>query len=270
MHTEANLSAPHPTPSWTAVVREQFRAVGASLRVELVVAGALMAGLSLLILLDHLHGGKSIDFALVDMAAPMVVFAIFAPLGVWKGEEPSRRAYLWTLPVARSRHTLVKVFSGWGWLMALVGTYLLWAVTMTLLTGGDFGVGGDHTQAVTQRHLPPAERIRELSLEPWMWLVPFTGASVTYLAGTVVAVWTDRPWRWFAALAFVTVLVVQMVDAVFGAVNLTMNGVTAGRYGLLTLITGLPSAERWAGATLIWMSLALAGVVAAAHRHQER
>src|ERR1051325_4698609 len=34
-------------------------------------------------------------------------------------------------------------------------------------------------------------------------------ATVTYLIGTAVAVWTDRPWRWFAAAAFGFILFVQ-------------------------------------------------------------
>lgn len=269
MHSEANLSIPHPTPPWPAVVREQFRTVGASVRGELVAAGLLLAGATLLMLVYVLRGEGHANFVLVDMAFPAVLLGFFAPFGVWKGEEPARRAYLWALPVARSRNTLVKVLGGWGWLIALVGAYLLWAVAMTVLTGGDFSVGGEIAQALTHRHLPPEQRIRALSLEAWMWLVPFTGATVTYLIGTVAAVWTDRPWRWFAAAAFTCILVVQLIEGIVH-VDPTLNAVTTGRYGLVSVMTGMPSAGGWAGATLVWMVCALAAVLVAAHRHQER
>ena len=269
MHTEGNLSTPHPTPPWPAVVREQFRVVGASVRGELIVAAVLMAGTSLVMLYYALRGER-VNFVLVDMAVPAVLFGLVAPLGVWKGEEPARRAYLWALPVARSRNTLVKVLGGWGWLMALVGAYLLWAVAITLLTGGELSVGGEYSQALTRRHLPPEQRIREMTLEAWMWLVPFTGATVTYLIGTVVAVWTDRPWRWFAATAFVTFLFVQLVAGHYRGMDPMIDGVTVGRFGLVSVLTGMPSAGGWAGATLVWTALALAAVVAAAYRHQER
>jgi hypothetical protein len=269
MHTEANAIAHHPTPHWTAVVREQLRTVGASVRAELVVAGVAMTGVTLLLLWYALRGEHT-NFLMVDMTGPVVVFALFAPLGVWKGESPSGRGYLWTLPVARPRHTLVKVLGGWGWLMAAVAAYLAWGVGVAMLTGGGLFVGGDHAQEVTRHHLPSERRVAELSLQAWMWLVPFTGATVTYLIGSAVAIWSDRPWRWFATTAFVFVVVAQVVDAAFGTVDPTSSAVMSGRYGLLSVITGMPSASIWAGATLVWLGFALVAVLAAAHHYQER
>ena len=70
--------------------------------------------------------------------------------------------------------------------------------------------------------------------------------------------------------AFVSFLFVQLVVGVYRGMGSMLKDVIAGRYGLVSVLTGMPSAEQWAGATLVWMGLALAAVVAAAHRHQER
>lgn len=261
METALNAPALLPVPRWPAVFRAELRAVGDAVRVELIAAGALMLATTLLMLSYRVREGNSANFDLVDMAWPAVFLGLFAPMAVWKGDEPRRRAYFWALPVERSGHTLAKAASGWAWLMGVVAVYLLWALTTSLLTGGNVGSGAEPATSV------------DLTLHghPWLWLVPFTGTTAAYLVGSIVVLAADHPWRWIGGVFFAALILLQTKAA-----WLIQAGEAAifGRYGLNTLITGTalgqpPALAPWAGATLLWTALALAGVLAAAFRHQE-
>jgi hypothetical protein len=205
---------------------------------------------------------------------------------VWKHDEPSRRAYLWSLPVDRARHTLVRVWSGWAWLMALVAVYVVWAMAVAVVSGGNIVIN-EAWETLLLRELPPGSRIRDLTLagHPWVWLTPFAGATTMYLVGSIVALLSNYPLRVFAGAWFGVMVVMGMADASGGVMDQVVERVGSqvilGRYGLLTHTTGVIShgqaslagqvnAGAWAVATLLWTAPALAGVFLAARRHQER
>ncbi|HEY7768117.1 hypothetical protein, partial [Longimicrobium sp.] len=93
------------------------------------------------------------------------------------------------------------------------------------------------------------------------------------------------PLRVFAGAWFALMVVMGLADASGGVMDQVVEHVGAqlilGRYGLLTHSTGVMvhgppnladqvNAGVWAVATLIWTAPALAGVILAARRHQER
>jgi hypothetical protein len=273
----------HPVPSRGAVAREALRTVGQSVRLEI---GAVLVLLLLIMAVVAPREPGGADYSLADMTWPVVILSIFAPLAVWKHDEPSRRAYLWSLPVDRTRHTLVRVSSGWAWLMALVATYVVWAMAVAVVSGGNIVINGEW-EALLLRELPPGSRIRDLTLagHPWLWLTPFAGATTMYLVGTIVALLSNYPLRVFAGAWFALMVVMGVADASGGVmdqvVERTGEQVILGRYGLLSHSTGVVGHGQanladqvnvgvWAAATLLWTGTALAGVVLAARRYQER
>lgn len=267
----STLSIP-VAPGWAGVAAGEIRAVGLMVRRELLAAGLLMAAVTVIAVTLWLSGNGGTDLNLVDMAFPAILLGVFAPMAVWKDEAPARRGYFWSMPVARGRYTLVRVSAGWAWLMALVAAYLAWAAGATLLTGGEFLVGGEWAQVEIRAELPPEQRIVPMSLgeNPWMWLVPFAGATALYLAGSIVVVLSDHPWRWYAAFAVLSFVLLEVaVGARIRWLMEVLAAVVVGRFGLVTLLTGMPSAEAWAPTALLWTALALAGLLVASTRYRE-
>jgi hypothetical protein len=284
-----------PAPAWRAVALENFLATGVSIRREAVVLGAVLVGVTLLVGVNHLMTGASFDFS-IEMALPVAILGLFAPMAVWKGEEPFRRSYFWALPVDRARHTLVKVIGGWGWLMVLISAYLLWALGLSVLTGGEVGV---EEVRLLLHALPEGARptsadyfLHRQATPAWQWLVPFTGATISYLLGSIVVLASDHPWRWFGGLIFGYLLLGAMAQAGQAeALGRLLAGLTTGPYGLEMMITGSgdraavlltpsgqtvermldqPLPHEWSRATLLWSAVSLAGLLVAALRHQER
>lgn len=284
---QTTLNAPaeplHPLPSPGIVAREALRTVGQSVRLE-IGAVLLLLLVVMAVVAPREPGGA--DYSVAEMTWPVVILSIFAPLAVWKHEEPSRRAYLWSLPVDRARHTLVRVWSGWAWLMALVAVYVVWGMAVAVVSGGNIVIN-EGWETLLLRELPPGSRIRDLTLagHPWVWLTPFAGATTMYLAGSIVALLSNYPLRVFAGAWFGVMVVMGMADVSGGLVDQVVeragSQVILGRYGLLTHTTGVIShgqatlagqvnAGAWAVATLLWTAPALAGVFLAARRYQER
>jgi hypothetical protein len=289
----ADRPAGYAAPRGTAVLRAQLRAVGLGVRRELAAAALLLAVVSVPMIAFHLRTpGHATDMQFAEMMVFVVLFAAFAPMAVWKGEAPSRRGYLWALPVERSRHTLLKVFAGWAWLMAAVGAFLLWAVGLARATGGTLSLG--NTQ-IPLRSLPegvvptPADFVTQAWPVPgWLWLVPFAAATALYLLGSIVVLASDHPWRWIAgiALGFPLLLALGVLES-----GLWVRGLVEGRYGLEVLVTGCllrevnlptpadgfirtdvfdPMPDAWPVAALLWTGIGLAGTLAAALARQER
>ncbi|HEX6910117.1 MAG TPA: hypothetical protein VF142_06975 [Longimicrobium sp.] len=285
-------TAPHP-PRWGAVFREQLRTVAAALRLERMVAGTLLVLVSLPLLFLHWQTpGHRTDGQFPEMMLVTGLLGLFAPMGVWKGEPPSRRAYLWALPVDRSRHTLVKVFAGWTWLMAAVGAYVLWAVAIAWATGGRLSMGTTHFLV---RQMPPGvdPTAADLFIHPWpvpgwAWLVPFASATAAYLMGSIAVLASDHPWRWFAGVVLGWGLMAgigldwsaeatrALIEGRYGLEVLTTGGearevaVAVPGRGQVSTYTCVPLRDAWIGAALLWMGLGLAGTVAVALRRQER
>jgi hypothetical protein len=103
-----------------------------------------------------------------------------------------------------------------------------------------------------------------------------------YLVGTIVALLSNYPLRVFAGAWFGVMVVMGMADASGGVMDQVVERVAShvatSRYGFVTHATGLiirgprdqVDGGAWAVATLLWMGVALAGVILAARRYQER
>jgi hypothetical protein len=279
----------HPRPRWSAVIPEQFRAVGLALRREWLVFALALAFFTLLSLIGELREAAGAHRAAFDVGpdtlVPVVILGFFAPLGVWKRELPGDRGYFWSLPVDRSRHTLAKVAVGWGWVMGLVAVYVLWAVALAAATGGSIGVA---------HHVVPAggRVTMETEVLPgWMWVVPFTATTLTYLVGSVLVLASDHPWIWMAGILVALFVVMSSADAAdLEGVQHLIGRVLQGRYGAGTALAGSYAVHRrvlapggnlawwsfprweadtWILATLLWGALAAAGVLWAANRRPE-
>ncbi len=291
------MDTSYPTPAWTAVLREQLGAVALRTRREMIVLALLLgATMALGLTMVYFGDGGDFDFAPV-VGLPAVVLGFIAPLSVWKGEEPSRRSYLWAMPVDRARHTLARVLGGWAWFMVAVAGYLLWALLLALVTGGE--IGQEVMRVVTVSETPaggaltPADmRTLRWSIPLWQWLTPFAGATIAYLLGSIVALASDRPWRWFAGFLFAAFMVVTLA-AEAGEVlwmDHLLEAVVNGPLGIAPAFTGdqshaqtittpagrgmeiwrdLPSFRAWVLAMPFWMLTGAAGVWLAARRHQE-
>jgi hypothetical protein len=285
--------AVHPTPRWPAVLREQFSTVGIAARRDVALLALLLAAMMVLLVMIYLDDPRdNFDFV-PQVAFPAILLGFLAPMAVWKGEEPSRRSYFWAMPVDRARHTLMKTLDGWAWFMVLVGTYLLWALAMAVLTGGEIGVEGTR--------VPMREGVRPTDMDfhtfwwripAWQWLTPFTGATIAYLLGSIVVLSSDHPWRWFAGILFGFFLLVSLGEA--GDVSWlerALRSVVEGRLGLEPAISGtldttqtlttpagrsvetirsMPALRAWLTAMPFWLALGAVGVAVAAYRHQER
>ena len=263
------MTAPplHAVPATNAVAREQLRAVGHAVRVEVLLVLGLLLVFLVLSVLTAIRAANDPNMNVGFMYGPAAciptsILALLLPFGVWRGEEPSRRDYHWSMPVDQTRHTLAKVFFGWAWLMLLVVAYvvfllLLWA-NATFLAGEPVRVGA--------------------SL--WEWFVPFTAATIAYLLTSVVVVGSDNPWRWIFGAALVFVLVLAFLSAMsLGQVSRAETSILNGYLGLNAAIFGQvdgigrhapPNVGRWLGAAALWGGIAGAGLWAVSARRFRR
>jgi hypothetical protein len=253
----APRSTDYSRPRWPAVLQAQLRAIGRANRAELTVVALLMAGTALLMAGIGLHVSEGIDFGPVELVWPVLLLGVSAPMGVWKGEEPSRRTYFWAMPVDRSRHTLVKVVAGWIWLIVLLGVYHACALAVPLITGG---------------RMAPV-----LGSDGWMWLIPIVAATAMYLFASIIALTSDHPWRWFAggALMYVPLMLLREVGAIgLSRLPLARDPNVLERFGFATFTTGTldgqPNLHAWSTTALLWMAVAVGGVLTSAFRRQER
>lgn len=286
---------PHATgvmPPWREVGLTQLRTVWLASRRELAIVGGVLLFMALPMVTRHVTTeGASSDMQFPDVMWLAVLVGLVAPMAVWRGDSMGRRAYFWTMPVERFRHTLVRVTSGWVWLMITVGVILGWAVALATVTGGELSM---HDTRILLRELPEGAVptaadyvIRRWPVAGWQWLVPFTAATAMYLLASGVVVSSDRPWRWFALVAFAAV-VVHIADVPWG--QRATESLVYGRHGLLLLATGatphaveihgpggervrvlalVASLEPWLRAVALWLCPGAAAVVAAAYRVRE-
>lgn len=294
-------SALHPTPQFSAVVREQVRAVALAIRTPAFIAlGLLVLGTALTIG-EFVTGGGPVDFAPELSMLPGMVGFLF-PIAVWKGERRFGISFLWLFPVERRRHALVKVAAGWVCLMAAVLFFLLWIFVLALVTGGN--ILDEHTvQVLPSLSIPDAGTLDPAALrsvryapEPVFWLVPFTAATGAYLLASALTLGVRYPVRWAIGIP----LSIVLVSLIGGAANIEwlkflasrlVDVVHQGRFGLDTLLTAraeslktavvlttgktvsvwraLPDIGDWALATLLWIGAGTVALVAAASRHRE-
>lgn len=271
---------------------EQVRAVGGALRREATAAAALVALLMVFLLVHMIRDPGGVD---VDPAGSLIGAgaAFVFPFAVWKGDRLFGPGYLWTLPVDRSTHALVKAFAGWLWLMLTVAAFLGWLVAVALITGGNINAPTTHLllQPGATPDSPRPGDLREVTraLPAWNWLAWFTAATVTYLLGTAAVLGLRRPLLWGAGvlLCLLTLgalgggLVEGLVEAVlFSPIGLDY-ALSGGAEALEVVVTipgqeesrvawrALPSAGRWSSVTALWAAIGLAFVAVAAARHRE-
>lgn len=256
----------HPTPARDVVVREQISSVGIALRTAIAlfvgalvlfavlgIGGAIRAAGNPNMHMEASYGAGS--------AIPMALVAIFLPFGVWRGEDPSRRAYHWAMPVGRGLHTLIKLLSGWVWLMAATVVFVVFII----------GVG-----AVMEYITASQVRVAEIPL--WEWAVPFTAATVAYLLSSVVVLASDHPWAWIGGVGIGYIIAIALLKELnMNAAAHALRSVTEGYYGLAAaMFANLetshfapPSAARWAASAVVWGALGAAGCAVAAYYRRQ-
>lgn len=295
-------TALHPPPRLTAVLTAHVRALALALRTPAAIAAGLFALATLLITTDLLPGADVRAFNVIDVHPEQWVLSglagVLLAIAVWKDEQRFDAGFLWTLPVDRARHALLRVLAGWVWLMAAVALFVLWLVAVAVLSGES--VLQETTLHVLPRGMPPeplsaAElQVVRWSPHPLLWLVPFTGATGAYLITSAVALGVRRPLRWLGVLTLALFLL-ALVGSAMGAAWLELvpsrllTALVYGHYGLDTLLTtgtdalrthatlstgervpvwrAAPDLGRWAAATAIWMAAGIAALWAAAARH---
>ena len=298
-------AARSPVPSLRAVLMEQVRATGYTLRVAALIVAALVGLVTLVAWLQSMSMGMVLNFYEWPTLLPGLMGALL-PVAVWARDERTGQGYLWTLPVDRSRHAFTKVFAGWVWLMAGVALFALWWPVLTLASGGR--VLPPETLYVLTSKFTGAEPLDPASLVAarWapgllIWAVPFTAATATYLLGSALVLGSRRPLWWvigtvlsYAILSVVTdaagaqLRVGWLADAPGGLLELLVQGrygldaVLTARTGTLSTVATLTTGERamvwrgvpdladWRIGTVLWTGVGLIALWAAGSRHRER
>jgi hypothetical protein len=233
---------------------------------------------------------------------PGMLGALF-PIAVWKGEERFGASFMWTLPVDRRQLVLTKVAAGWVCLMTTIAVFLLWTLVVALFTGGNV-LGEQTLTLLPSAVVPPPGVLAPEALHtarfvpsPLLWLIPFTGATATYLLVSALTLGTRYPLRWVIAVvmsmfALSAIGSAERLDSLRFLPSLLARAAEDSRYGLdailsaraeslKTVVTlangktigvwrGLPNLGDWAVATALWIGVGLAALFAAAWRHREQ
>ena len=287
------------------VLREHFGVIGFALRVPMLAAVVLATVATIMFAIQIRSGDMDTNFLTEPSGLPGAVGALLA-IAVWAREERFGPGFLWTLPVDRQRHALLKTFAGWLWLMVGLLLYALAWLVLAVVSGD--GVLPERTLTVAPSPaafpgpLDPAALQRiPWSPGPMLWLVPFGAATATYLIASAFMLGVRRPLRW----ALVAVLAVPVTSAfthiagrVLGmswladAPGRAVAALIGGRFGLESLLTlrtwtldnrtSLTTGERihvwsavpdlgdWGIAALLWTGAGLLALWFAASRHCER
>ena len=292
-------------PRLRAVLLEQVRATGLSLRGPAQIAAALVALVTLFAGSQVLSRGVDLTLNAWPTQLPGLMGALL-PIAVWARDERFGPAFLWTLPVDRRRHALTKVLAGWVWLMGGVALFVLWVLVLTSVTGGRAlppeTLHLTTLQAALAGPLDPAAlRTAHWAPGPLLWAFPFTAATATYLLASALLLGTRHPLRWVIGIVVAYVLSSIASEAVSvqlgvgwlaDAPGRLLRLLVEGRYGLDALLTarieslsatatlttgepvrvwwGVPDLADWRTATLLWTGVGLLALWAAASRHRER
>lgn len=300
--TPATLATRHATPRLRDAMLAQIRVVGFALRGPALIGAALMALTTVLVWSETMSTGEVTAFHPEHHTLPGVL-GLLLPIGVWIGEERFGAGFLWTLPVDRRRHALARVFAGWVWLMAAVALLVLRLLAIVLLSGGS--VLAEETRRVLPSFSfaaaspfdPSAISHVPWTPDPWLWLVPFTAATATYLLASALALGTRHPLRWVAGTVCGFLLLVGLAESanaerLIQGGDLLLRSLLEGPYGVDAFLTArtesfqvaarlttgdsvivwraLPDLRDWAAATLLWTGAGLLALWAAASRHRER
>jgi hypothetical protein len=285
----------HAAPRLRDVVAAQIREAGFALRGPALVA-ALLVGITTPFVV---FAGDALAFHPEHYVLPALL-GVLLPIRVWMGERRFGPGFLWTLPVDRRRHALVKVFAGWVWLMGAVALFVLWLLALTVLTGGS--ILSTEIRAVLPSFQPlvafdpSAVHYVPWTPEPRLWLTPFTAATCAYIFASALTLGTRQPLWWIVGTLLGCLLLVAAGGAanagrLLSAGDRVYVALLQGSYGIDALLTartetlqvaatfttgdtrvvwrGLPDVGAWALATLVWTTAGLAALWVAACRHAE-
>jgi hypothetical protein len=288
-----------PLPKLRDVVRAKFVITGRAVQLPVIAVTVIVAIATVIIFASR--DAVPIDFVPEQQMLPAII-GLLLPLLVWPGGVRSGTGLFWTLPFDRQRHALARVFAGWTWLMILIAAFGLWQAIATLVTGGSF------LDAETLRVLSSYSPAPEVMIDPaapqtvqwmksaWLWLAPFTGATVLYVLVSALILGVRSPLKWVAGFVFLFFLVGAVLsnsneEAVRLAPSRAFRAAFAGPYGLDAVMTArteslktlaplangermmvwldLPNTTEWAIATLAWLTVGLIALWAATWRHRE-
>ena len=284
----------HPVQQPHRIVREQFRAVGLVLRKEGMFFLAFIAIIWTFGIWAALsrNPSRSVPPSLLLMGivawagSPssmlMGIVGSILPFAVWSSEDPSRRSYHWSMPIARGPHTLIKMGCGWLWLMIGIALYTLFSIGLGSVIDHITGTIGSH-----------------MSVAAWQWARPFTTASLVYLLISTAVIGTRHPWRWMGGLFIGDIVTFNALLAcgLDKAARVLWN-VLDGSYGLLSTLSGRNAGSEffdsgvvhinvqfnadttmplrsgngpwtmmvWLTPTLLWITISLVGVCIVAYR----
>ena len=296
---------PAPLPGWRDVLMEHVRTMGAALRVPILIALALAVVGTIALAVQVRMGNIDKHFLAEPSSLPGIIGALL-PVALWAREERFGPGFLWTLPVDRSRHALLRVLAGWLWLMAGVALYLVCQLVLALVHDGTV------LPVVTLQILtaplatsgpldPAALRAVQWAPGPIVWIIPIAAATATYLVASAIMLGIRHHLRWFAGAlvaAFVANVIAEILSRLLGAPWLSgaparaLTRLIDGRFGLemlltlrtwsldtrVTMTTGerlhawaaVPSLADWRIAALLWTAAGLVALWAAAARHREQ
>ena len=230
----------HATPRWRDVVLEQIRIVGLSLHTVALVAAVVLVAGTVVVWSEIATGGPGFDSH--DIFPTAVVSFLF-PFAVWKSDKRFGPAFLWTLPVDRTRMALAKVFAGGVWLLAALAFFAAWLLALALIA-----------------HVSPAQMLMR---------IPVFATIAAYLFGSALVLGLRHPLRWLLG----TVALIILLAYVFDPDNVPLLA-SSGLFPALERAAArwrtLPDLAQWAIPTFLWLGAGLAALWAAASRHRER
>jgi hypothetical protein len=271
----------HPPPNRKAVVMEQLRTIGLAGRgvTALACLGLVLLAVGI-ILTDPLpSGGRSPDprlpheiSAVPSMAWPVILVGLVLPFAIWAVSSFRGQSYDLSLPVDHRTQRLIRVLTGWFWMMVLVGLYLAWLVATAALSGGEIGMYGRRTfTGFSSRGYPVIETV--MTPTPWwQWIVPFTAATISYLAGSIPLLARRYPARWFFGVGIGVFAFGALADGALMTLlgyrtRIDLRGALTGQKIFDRQIPGAdypnyylaPDLTAWLTATTFWLGIAVAG-----------
>jgi hypothetical protein len=206
--------------SWLSLTRELIW--GSTVALVIVVASLLNDGT---VMVQPTTGpyANLMRFNFVQVASLFsLLIGFFAPMAVWRDAQVNRRAYFWTLPRGRLRHSLMRVVCGWICLLPLILIAVVWWGIIT--SGRLYGlIGFDGSY--------------------WLWLVPVGLGTIGYLWGTALTLASNNPSKAYGLfvlvlLAFVGTTEIRGLKFLEALDLFTLNTITDSTYGWNVLATG--------------------------------
>ena len=237
--TELNL---HPTPRAGEILRENLRVLALTFRRETIVLALVFACLASVMAVSLIRGDMATWFDSSDDEFGVALVSFLFPFAVWRHEKRFGPAFLWTLPVDRRRHAVIKVFAGWVFLTTALVIYLSIFLFFAFTGGVTF-----------------AQKVSVL---------PFLTSTAMYLLGSALALGLRYPFRWlFGAIAISLIL-----GNLNNALERTVYSTDPFLYAVARRLThawNLAPRLAWAITSFVWLGAGLAALWFALLRHRE-